>query len=117
MDPNITRDIALIWVDVQGYEGYVFNGAKKFLSKGIPVVSEIWPYGILRTGMSLEYFCEIIQSIWSYYWVIRRGKFIKYPTSIFYTLFDELGIGIDHENVIFAGNYVPDEKDQSNKGS
>ncbi len=102
LDQKFTKDISVIWVDVQGYEGYVFLGSKQLLSSGIPLVSEIWPYGIMRAGMSQETFCEIVSNLWNFYWVKRRGKFIKYPINIFYTYFEELGYNGDYDNVIFT---------------
>ena len=99
---EFTQNIAVIWIDVQGYEGYVFLGARELLSRGAPVVSEIWPYGIRRSGMSVEQFCDIAASIWSSYWVMRRGRFVRYPTSTLAILFDELGFEGDFDNVIFT---------------
>jgi len=96
------NDISLIWIDVQGYEGFVFLGAKQLLSNDIPVVSEIWPYGIRRTGMSQEQFCNICRKLWSYYWVLRRGRFVKYPIDILDIFFDELGYDGNFDNVIFT---------------
>ena len=65
---------ALIWIDVQGYEGFVYRGAGGTLAGGLPTVSEVWPYGILRAGMTLEEFCNIVNGIWSDYWVYRRQR-------------------------------------------
>ena len=98
----VTHDIAIIWVDVQGYEGYVFMGAKKLLSKGAPVMSEIWPYGIRRAGMTQEQFCDIARSIWTNYWVLRRGKFVRYPVHTLDIFFNELGYDGDYGNIIFT---------------
>ncbi len=95
---------ALVWIDVQGYEGYVFKGARTLLSSGIPVVSEIWPYGILRAGMKLDEFTNIISSIWTDFWVLRGDRFIRYPVSVFDRYIDELGVGCDFGNVIFTKN-------------
>ena len=100
---KFTQNIAVIWIDVQGYEGYVFLGAMKLLSTGIPVVSEIWPYGIRRSGMSEEQFCRIAEGIWSSYWMMRRGRFVRYPINTLAILFDELGLeGNSFDNVIFT---------------
>jgi FkbM family methyltransferase len=96
-------DIVLGWVDVQGYEGYVFQGAKDlFTSKGIPLVSEIWPYGIHRAGMSTEQFCAIVRDIWTSYWVLRENTFVEYPTEKLEMFFEELGYDGDFENIIFT---------------
>jgi FkbM family methyltransferase len=92
----------LIWIDVQGYEGYVFKGAQELLREGIPTVSEIWPYGIRRSGMSLEEFSDLVKSIWSDYWIERRGRFIRYPISVFDHYLDEIGTDTYYENVIFT---------------
>lgn len=50
-DGTIERDqIALAWVDVQGFEGAVLAGATKLLEAGIPIVLEFWPAGLRETG-------------------------------------------------------------------
>ncbi|MCA9917959.1 MAG: FkbM family methyltransferase [Anaerolineales bacterium] len=102
LDENVYKDIFAVWIDVQGYEGYVFKGAEKLLKSGIPVVAEIWPYAIQRAGMTQEAFCEIIGNIWTSYWVWRKDKFVQYPIEVFYTFFAELGNGRNFENVIFT---------------
>jgi len=93
---------SFVWIDVQGYEGYAFDGGRTMLSVGVPTVSEIWPYGILRAGMPLEKFVSLVQSIWSDYWVQRRGKFVRYPIAVFDRFLAELGTDGAFENVIFT---------------
>jgi FkbM family methyltransferase len=41
-DPKET----LLWIDVQGYEGFVLEGGMDILSKKPPLVIEFWPYGL-----------------------------------------------------------------------
>lgn len=36
----------LLWMDVQGYEGFVLEGGMNILSKKPPLVIEFWPYGL-----------------------------------------------------------------------
>ena len=95
-------DLAVIWIDVQGHEGYVFAGATAVIGRGVPVVSEIWPYGIVRAGMTLDSFDAIVTGCWRFYWIKRRGRFVRYPTVAFRALLDELGSDGDYENVIFT---------------
>ncbi len=40
----------LIWMDTQGYEGYVLAGARRWLDAGTPLVAEFWPYGMKRAN-------------------------------------------------------------------
>jgi len=101
--PNAyTDDIRLIWLDTQGHEGKIFLGGKQTFSRDIPVISELWPYGIARTGMNDELFCDIAKELWSSYWVTRRGKFFRYPISMLNLFIEELGHGYDYESVIFT---------------
>jgi len=96
------KDISLIWIDVQGYEGYVFAGATEILSRGTPVVTELWPYGLHRAGMTNDDFCTIARRHWSAYWVLRRGRFVKYPIGWLPSFLDELGADGDYDNIIFV---------------
>lgn len=95
-------DPTLMWVDVQGYEGFAFAGASQLLRDGLPTVTEIWPYAILRAGMTLERFCEVVATYWDTYWVVRRGRFTSYPITVLDRYIDELGMGQYQENVIFT---------------
>ncbi|MEL6304253.1 MAG: hypothetical protein AAFQ20_05625, partial [Bacteroidota bacterium] len=87
---------------VQGHEGYVFQGAPKILSKGIPVISEVWPYGLKRSGMTNQQFCEIVEKYWSHYHVLRDNDFVQYPIGQFNAFLEELGEHGDFDNVIFT---------------
>jgi FkbM family methyltransferase len=49
----------LLWIDVQGYEGFVLAGAEKILKSAPPLVSEFWPYGMRRLH-SFEVFQDIV---------------------------------------------------------
>jgi FkbM family methyltransferase len=99
---QFTDDVAVIWIDVQGYEGYVFQGAKEALARGIPVVSEVWPYGIARAGMTMDAFNAVVVDTWKSFWVKRRDRFARYPILAFRAFLDELGPGGDYDNVIFT---------------
>jgi FkbM family methyltransferase len=99
---RFTEDVAVVWIDVQGYEGYVFAGAREFLARGVPVVSEIWPYGITRAGMTLESFDALVTGIWPSFWIKRRGRFVRYPILAFRAFLDEVGLDGYYDNVIFT---------------
>ncbi len=97
-----TDEIKLIWIDTQGHEGHVFRGGENLFARGIPVVAEIWPYGLERAGTSPEDFCRVAARFWSHYWVWRRAKFVRYPIETLDIFMDELGTVGDHDNVIFT---------------
>ncbi len=63
--------IDLVWADIQGHEGHFLQGAQQFLKqRRIPVVSEFWPYGIGRSGMSRQEFCQIVSDLFTHFYVI-----------------------------------------------
>jgi FkbM family methyltransferase len=95
-------NISLVWIDIQGYEGQAFQGAARLLSRGVPVVMEFWPYGILRTGMTKEEFCGIAATFWRRYWRREGEAFVEFPTSALGALFDEINDGGRFENIILA---------------
>jgi len=102
LGPDVARQVSLVWIDVQGYEGYAFRGAESLLSTGVPVVSEIWPYGIERAGMSLKTYCEIASSLWSTCWTERRGKLTRHPIAELRAYLEKLGRTNKHQNAIFT---------------
>lgn len=103
--PAEYRDtICLIWIDVQGFEGRVLLGGRRLWAKKAPVVAEICPYMILRSGLSREAFLDTVQQTFTEYLVWRRGRYISYPVAMFGQFWDELGETGDFENVIFRSD-------------
>jgi hypothetical protein len=91
-----------MWIDIQGYEGKAFLGAKNLLSRKIPVAAEIWPYGIERSGMTREQFCAIARDIWTHYWILRKGEFVRRAIDDLGRLYERLGSQGNFTNVIFT---------------
>lgn len=99
---HLTDAISLVWIDVQGHEGYVFAGGGRLFSRGMPVVSEIWPFGINQSGMGIARFCEIASGYWTHFCVWRRcGRFVQYPTSELIKFCEELGDSGEFDDIIF----------------
>lgn len=92
---------SVLWIDVQGYEGHVYRGARRLLSTGIPVVSELWPYGLARAGTDQPAFCALAAELWSHYYVFRRDHYVEYPIGSLGNLFAELAGPFAYDNVIF----------------
>jgi FkbM family methyltransferase len=102
IDKETWNNISLVWIDVQGYEGYAFRGAAEILSRDVPVVMEFWPYGILRTGMTKDEFCGIASTFWGRYWRMEGESFVEFSTNALWALFDAIGDGGQFENIILA---------------
>lgn len=51
---------ALLWMDIEGYEGHALRGAPKLLASGIPVVCEFNPRFLAKTG-GMEWFRHALQ--------------------------------------------------------
>lgn len=103
LEPAFREDLRVVWIDVQGHEGRVFEGSRELFRSGVPVVSEIWPYAMRRAGVSEEAFQRIVEDLWRHYWVRREAGFVRYPIGTFPTVFDELRHDVDaFETVVFT---------------
>lgn len=98
----VTREVGLVWVDVQGHEASVFRGGARTFSGGVPTVAEIWPRGLARAGVDAAEFRALASEYWSRYWVLRGERLVAYPVSALDSFFDELGEGDAFGNVVFT---------------
>ena len=48
----------------RAYEQY--EGARRTLAQGMPVVSEFWPYGLRRAGFDRDSFTDLVASIFTH---------------------------------------------------
>lgn len=88
--PEIAKDIALIWMDIQGHEGHFFLGAENFLTQHtIPMACEIWPYGIRRSGVEVDDFCEIISRFYTHFYRQDEAPLVRRPVSEIKLFFDQ----------------------------
>lgn len=49
-DVESPRSDALLWMDIEGYEGHALQGAKNLIAKGVPVVCEFNPHYLTESG-------------------------------------------------------------------
>lgn len=89
---------SLLWVDIQGHEGLFLEGARDTLSHGVPMVTELWPYGINRSGMSPLDFCSLVRDLFATYYIQQRSTWKQYSTDQFrqtYSRYDRGTSGTD----------------------
>lgn len=82
-------DVALIWMDVQGHEGHVLEGAQNTLEARMPVVAEFWPYGLARTGVSPEGFTRLVQERFDTFYDLSEDAPTARPTADIRRLYDK----------------------------
>ena len=46
--PAVDRNSCLVWMDTQGYEGIILQGAQNIIRAQVPMVVEFWPEGMKR---------------------------------------------------------------------
>ena len=81
--------IDLLWVDIQGHEGHLFDGARRFFERRrIPVVNEFWGYGIDRSGITRERYCSTAREMFSEFYIFTDGRYESRPISEIDRLFD-----------------------------
>ncbi len=92
-----TSDIDLVWMDTQGHEAQVLEGAASLLASDVPVISEYWPYGLTRAG-GLDRLHAIIAANYASVFDVRAsvaaGRLDELPATAIATLADRY----DREN-------------------
>lgn len=92
--PCPSREGDLLWMDVQGYEVEVLRGAPTLLESGMPLVLEVWPYGLAEQG-SLAGLPEILSGYGSFFDLSAPGGTWR-PISEIEQLIAELGLDEYH---------------------
>lgn len=74
-EAEIFSDVRLVWMDIQGHEGKFLRGATQFFASHprLPVMMEFWPYGLRRSGMSKETFCETVKAMFTNVYVLDEA--------------------------------------------
>ena len=83
-------EVGLLWMDVQGHEQHVLEGAPKLLSGGVPLVVELWPYGLRRAGVEPEAFAEYLGARYRSYYDLGQSAPAARPTAELRAILGEL---------------------------
>jgi len=83
-------DVGLLWMDVQGHEQHVLEGAPKLLAVGVPLVVELWPYGLRRAGVEPEAFVEYLGARFRSYYDLGESTPPARPTAELPAILGEL---------------------------
>jgi FkbM family methyltransferase len=84
---------AVIWMDTQGYEGFILEGASHVLASGFPLVTEFWPYGINRADCFENFKRALLQSPYTKIYDLNRPSHIlelnEISLNILYSLYKD----------------------------
>ena len=61
----------VLFMDTQGYEGYVLSGARRLIDARAPVVTEFWPYGLKRSNGLDMFYKALSTSKYTTMWDLR----------------------------------------------
>jgi FkbM family methyltransferase len=94
-------DIALIWVDIQGHEAEFLLGARDAIRARVPVVAEVWPYGILRAGTSRERYMQIVSELFTTAWLLDEDPVRRIDIAALDACFDSHAGSRQFREVLF----------------
>lgn len=88
---QLDEDI-LVWMDVQGFEGFALAGSEALLRRKVPLVLEFWPAGMARSGSF-----PLLKSSLAEYggFIDLKDPDVMRPISELQALHDEIGFGED----------------------
>jgi len=70
--PDQDIDECLLFMDVQGFEGHVLAGAAKLIQKGVPVITEFWPFGLNQSDGLEMFYHALKNSPYTSMWDLRN---------------------------------------------
>ena len=74
-------DVGVLWIDVQGHEHHVLDGAAKVVAAGAPVVSEFWPYALARAGRDPAAYVELLRERFRWFYDLEAAVPARCPTT------------------------------------
>jgi FkbM family methyltransferase len=80
--------IKLIWIDVQGHEAQVIQGASTLIAGGVPVVAEFWPYGLARAGEDGRHFGDLLRARFAAFYDLSASRPRRHPIADVPALFE-----------------------------
>jgi len=84
------RDVKLLWMDIQGFEGKCLEGASATLAAGMPVILEFWPYGIARSGTTRAEYMAVLRKHFDRAYRINDDAVVPMTMAEVDALFDEV---------------------------
>jgi FkbM family methyltransferase len=79
--PVAPSDVGLLWIDVQGHEHHVLEGASAVLAAGVPVVAEFWPYALARAGTDATAFVGLLRSRFRWFYDLEEAAPARCPVA------------------------------------
>jgi FkbM family methyltransferase len=92
-------DVGLVWIDTQGYDGFVLAGAATLQRASVPVVCEFWPYGMKRS-QGWPIFRDTVLRSFSGYYNLNESTATVYPMGTIDALFEQLVTGNGHTDLL-----------------
>jgi hypothetical protein len=77
-------------MDVQGHEGHILRGAQSLIATGVPLVFELWPYGLRSAGTDIEWFMDFVIDHFTCLWDLNSDDPKQLPASSIRQMFDTL---------------------------
>lgn len=74
-------EVALLWIDVQGHEHHVLDGAESLVAGGVPVVAEFWPYALGRAGRDAAAYVELLRERFRWFYDLEAALPARCPTT------------------------------------
>lgn len=83
-----SKEVGLIWMDVQGHEYHVLKGAAGLLSDDVPLLMEFWPFGLVKAGVDLAAYVDLLRCAYSRFHDLAEVESPAQPIDDLFRRFD-----------------------------
>ncbi|OGT54530.1 MAG: hypothetical protein A3E01_08915 [Gammaproteobacteria bacterium RIFCSPHIGHO2_12_FULL_63_22] len=97
---KIDRESSLVWMDVQGYEGHVLAGAEAVTDARVFLVTEVWPYGLIRAD-AVDSFKRAVAK-YNHFYDLADPAPSAIPVAQIDDLFERLGQAGDSTDILLC---------------
>ena len=94
-----------LFMDTQGYEGYVLSGALRLIDASVPIVTEFWPYGLIRSNGLDMFYTVLSTSKYTTMWDLRYPyKKLKFSVDEIKSIALDLGEDGNFTDLVFSND-------------
>lgn len=100
---NFDTNECVIFMDTQGFEGNILGGAKGAIEAGVPIVTEFWPYGLLRADGLERFYSALLNAPYTAMYDLKHPEIrLRFSIDAVRNIANDLGVTGKSTDLVFV---------------